>query len=96
MKIKAILLAPALVLGGCASEIGQHGGSLAQVHAAFGDAVRHNIAVQTVNPEGSTEPVASSAARSSAAVAAYYADEVEKPRSPGTTDVAQSGDGSDE
>ncbi len=95
MKITSILILPAFALAGCASEIGHHAGGLAATHEAFGDAVRHNIAVQTVNPDGSSEDVSAGAARTAAAVAAYRADEVEKPQAPGTMSI-QTGGGSGE
>jgi hypothetical protein len=82
----------ALALGACASQIGHHTGDLAGAHARLGQAVRTNIAVQTVNPEGSSADVAASAARTAAAVKDYQTDNVEKPSGAGTL-IIQSGGG---
>lgn len=77
-----------LALGACASELG-----LTEGGARLGDAVRQNIAAQTVNPQGSSADVVASGARTSKAVQAYNADTVEKPATPGTMSI-QSGGGS--
>jgi type IV pilus biogenesis protein CpaD/CtpE len=75
----ALLLLPVLALGACASEIGHYGGDMAMANENFGYAVRKNIAVQTVNPTPSTQPVVASGERTAAAVAAYQSDTVENP-----------------
>ncbi len=95
MKTTSILIISAVALAGCASEIGHHAGGLAATHDAFGSAVRNNIAVQTVNPEPAAADVTAGGARTAAAVAAYQADDVEKPRAPGTMSIQASG-GSEE
>jgi hypothetical protein len=82
-----------LALGACASEIGYHTGSLSAANEQHGDAVRQNIAAQTVNPAGSSADVTASGARVSKAVQAYTADKVEKPGSAGTTSVGSQGGG---
>ena len=81
------LLVAAFSLGACASQTGYHSGDLAEANARFGETVRNNIAVQTVNPEGSSADVAASGARVSRAVQAYSADKVEKPTPPGTLTI---------
>jgi hypothetical protein len=75
----------ALALGACATEIGSHD------DAIFGDAVRQNIAAQTVNPEGSSADVVTSGARVDKAVRAHASDTVEKPGASSTTSVGSSG-----
>jgi hypothetical protein len=69
-----------LALGACASEIGSRG----DASHVFGDAVRQNIAAQTVNPQGSSADVAASAARAALANQAYTTDRVEKPAAAST------------
>jgi hypothetical protein len=86
----AALLTLVLGLGACASQIGYFGGK-ARANEQLGQAVRQNIAVQTVNPQGSSEPVVASGARTGKAVAAYVADKVEKPKQAGTTSSQSSG-----
>jgi hypothetical protein len=86
IKVTSALLA-ALALGACASQVGYHVGDLSEANARFGESVRNNMAVQTVNPEGSSADVAASAARAAKAVTAYTTDTVEKPGSPGTMNV---------
>jgi hypothetical protein len=86
IKATSALLA-ALALGACASQAGYHVGDLAEANARFGESVRNNIAVQTVNPQGSSADVASSAARAAKAVTAYTGDKVDKPAAPGTMNV---------
>jgi hypothetical protein len=81
------LFLAALSLGACASQIGYHAGDLAEANARFGETVRNNIAVQTVNPEGSSADVTASDARVARAVQAYSADKVEKPAPPGTLTI---------
>jgi hypothetical protein len=89
----ATLLTLALGLGACANQIGYHTGDLAAANEQLGQAVHQNIAAQTVNPQGSSEPVVARGARTSKAVVAYQADKVEKPKSAGTTSI-QAGGGS--
>jgi hypothetical protein len=93
IKATSALLA-ALALGACASQVGHHIGGLSEVHARFGESVRNNIAMQTVNPEGSSADVAASAARTAKAVGAYTADNVEKPTAPGTMEIQSGGQAS--
>jgi hypothetical protein len=69
----------ALALGACASQIGYHADELAEANTRFGESVRNNIAVQTVNPEGSAADITTSGARAAKAIEAYIADKVEKP-----------------
>lgn len=71
----------AFALGACATEVGNYG----EANEVFGDAVRQNIAAQTVNPQGSSADVAASGARAVKANQAYAADKVEKPATAGTT-----------
>jgi type IV pilus biogenesis protein CpaD/CtpE len=92
IKTSALLLL-ALGLGACASQIGYHAGDLQAANEQLGQAVQQNIAAQTVNPQGSSEPVVASGARTAKAVAAYQADKVEKPKSAGTTSVETTGGG---
>jgi hypothetical protein len=82
-----------LSLGACASQIGYHAGDLAEANARFGETVRNNIAVQTVNPEGSSVDVTASGSRTAKAVQAYAADKVEKPTPPGTMTLEAPGAG---
>lgn len=92
--IKAAALLPlVLVLGACASQTGYHTGNLSAANEQLGQAVQQNIAAQTVNPQGSSEPVVASGARTAKAVAAYNADKVEKPKSAGTMSIQNSGGG---
>ena len=80
----------ALALGACATETGAYG----DAKDAFGDAVRQNIAAQTVNPQGSSADVTASAARAAMANKAYANDTVEKPAGTGTTTMQSGGGGS--
>lgn len=83
--IKLIVVSSAaLVLGACASQIGYHGTQFDEPNERFGEAVRQNIAAQTVTPGGSSEEVQISGARVARANAAYAADSVEKPRGQST------------
>lgn len=81
----------ALTLGACASQIGYHAGDLADANRHHGDAVRQNIAAQTVTPEGSSAEVVASGARATKAVRAHAADTVEKPASASTTSTGTGG-----
>jgi len=83
----------ALALGACASQIGYHADELAEANTRFGEAVRNNIAVQTVNPEGSTADVTASGARTAKAVQAYTTDKVEKPAVSSSRILQQSSGG---
>lgn len=79
--IKTVLLLPLVVgLGACASQIGYHAGGLAAANEQLGQAVQQNIAAQTVNPQGSTEPVTGDGSRAALAVNRYKTDKVEKPK----------------
>jgi hypothetical protein len=78
-----------LVLGACSHDIGAYG----DASDVFGNAVRQNIAAQTVNPQGSSADVTASAARVAKANKAYAADQVEKPAPVGTS--AQSASAAD-
>jgi hypothetical protein len=80
----AVLLLPLLGLGACASQLGYFSGDLQAANEQLGQAVHQNIAVQTVNPQGSSEAVVASAARAASAVAAYTADDVQQPDSATT------------
>ncbi|HEY7800155.1 MAG TPA: hypothetical protein VIA80_15420 [Hyphomonadaceae bacterium] len=71
----------AFALGACATEIGAYD----EAKDVFGNAVRQNIAAQTVNPQGSSADVASSAARAAKANQAYLTDRVEKPEAVGAS-----------
>lgn len=75
-----------LALGACASEIGKSAFS-----ERFGDAVRQNIAAQTVNPQGSSADVTASGARTAKAVDAYNKDAVAKPTNPDTMALSSGG-----
>lgn len=90
IKVTSALLA-VLALGACASQVGYHIGDLEEANARFGESVRNNIAVQTVNPQGSSAEVAASAARAAKAVNAYTTDKVDKPAAPGTMTIQASG-----
>lgn len=87
----AALLTLVLGLGACASQIGLHAGGLSAANEQLGQAVQQNIAAQTVNPQGSSEPVVASGARTGKAVAAYTADKVEKPKQVGTMSSSSGG-----
>jgi len=80
----AVLLLPLLGLGACASQMGYHMGDLRAANEQLGQAVRQNIAAQTVNPQGSSEAVVASGARAASAVTAYTKDNVEHPTSATT------------
>jgi hypothetical protein len=86
IRTSALLLL-ALGLGACASQIGYHAGDLQAANEQLGQAVQQNITAQTVNPQGSSEPIVASGARTAKAVAAYQTDKVEKPKSASTTAV---------
>ena len=80
----ALTIIPILALGACASTVGTYGGDLAKANEQLGFAVRQNIAAQTVNPGGSTQPVVAGGARAALAVGAYQADQVESPGTAST------------
>lgn len=88
--IKAsFLLLPILALGACASQIGYFGGDDVAANEQLGQAVRQNIAAQTVNPSGSSEAVVTDGSRVSAAVKRYQTDTVEQPgASTGSTSAS--------
>ena len=86
IRTTSALLA-ALALGACASQIGYHSGDLAEANTRLGEAVRNNIAVQTVNPSGSSADVTASGQRTAKAVQAYQTDKVEKPSATGTLNI---------
>jgi type IV pilus biogenesis protein CpaD/CtpE len=88
-----LLLAPVLGLGACASHVGNYGGSLEKANQQLGFAVRQNIAVQTVNPDGASGDVVVSAERAARAVDSYRADNVAS-AGPAGTMQAKAGAGS--
>lgn len=61
----------------------------ATLHSSFGDAVRHNMAVQIVNPEGSQDfsPPEMDGDRASNAVTRYRTGQTEKVVEQRTSDV---------
>jgi type IV pilus biogenesis protein CpaD/CtpE len=79
----------ALALGACSStrEIGTYGHDLMEASQHFGDSVRHNIAVQTVNPTPTDTDVTVSGQRAATAVDRYRNDKVEKPAETGTLSI---------
>jgi hypothetical protein len=87
----ALILLPVLGLGACASEIGAFGGDGFAANQQLGQAVRQNIAAQTVNPTPSGSPVIADATRTVDAVTAYRKDAVEKPTATGASTSASSG-----
>jgi hypothetical protein len=86
-----IAILTTICLGACASQIGYHAGDLADANRHHGDAVRQNIATQTVTPEGSSAEVVASGARVNKAVRAHASDTVEKPVSASTTGAGSGG-----
>ncbi len=95
MKIQASLVVVAISLSGCAHEVGLPDFYAAETEAKFGDAVRQNIAVQTVNPNAPTgEALTASGPRTAIAQQRYEEDDVEKPATTSTLRSAtQSGSG---
>ncbi|WP_290496090.1 hypothetical protein [Hyphomonas sp. UBA4494] len=93
MKIKTALIVLAFGLGGCAHEAGLPDFYADQTEAKFGDAVRQNIAAQTVNPNAPEGVLTASGARSALAQERYEEDEVEKPDDTSTLRSTQPGSG---
>jgi hypothetical protein len=87
----ALLLLPVLGLGACASEIGAFGGDSYAANQQLGQAVRQNIAAQSVNSSPSSSPVVADATRTVDAVTAYRKDAVEKPSATGASTSKISG-----
>ncbi len=80
MKHSVIIVVALLAFSGCAHEVGLHDFYPEEVEAKFGDAVRQNIAAQTVNPNAPvSDGVPASGARTAIAQDRYEKDEVEKP-----------------
>lgn len=95
MKTSLILAASALVLSACTTAPGaDEGGLRAAPDAGFGNAVRTNIAAQTVNPEAPEEGATVSASGERAAIAAdrYAKDKVKAPADPETSSGGGGGD----
>ncbi|GJL94637.1 MAG: hypothetical protein DHS20C05_10420 [Hyphococcus sp.] len=97
MKHSVKILVSLFALSGCAHEVGLHDYYPEEVKAKFGEAVRQNIAAQTVNPDApSGDGVTASGARTAIAQERYENDEVEKPRSENTRrSSGRSGSGGD-
>jgi len=91
--------APALFLltslvAGCAHEAGLPDFYADETQARFGEAVRQNIAAQTVNPDAPREAMPeASAARTALAQERYAEDKVEKPSATSTLRVKQGNSG---
>lgn len=84
MKIHAAMITIALGLGGCAHETGLPDFYAEGTEAKFGQAVRQNIAAQTVNPNAPEGTLTASGARTAKAIERYEDDKVEKPREAST------------
>lgn len=91
MKTSLILtaLASVLVLAGCADE----GGLPPQAGSGFGNAVRTNIAVQTVNPQAPEDgaTISASGERTAIATERYAEDKVKAPENPSTSETSSGG-----
>lgn len=81
----ALILLPVFGLGACATEIGAFGGDSYAANQQLGQAVRQNIAAQSVNATPSSEPPLADAKRTADAVTAYRTDAVEKPAATGAS-----------
>src|SRR5690349_21666860 len=80
MKLLSIMPLIAIMLCACTHESGQRDFDSKDYEAHFGQSVRHNIAVQTVNPDGpSSDVLEASGARAALAQQRYRTDKVEKP-----------------
>jgi hypothetical protein len=78
-----------LLLAGCATEAGYDPGM-----DSFGNAVRQNVVVQSIHPEGAPQPTTAggmNAARGAIAYQRYQADKVKKPEGIGTTTIMSTG-----
>lgn len=82
-----------IALSGCAHEVGLPDFYAAETEAKFGDAVRQNIAAQTVNPDAPEGELTASGARTAIAQDRYEKDDVEKPKGASTLRVTASGGG---
>jgi hypothetical protein len=81
----------ATVMAGCSDRL-----ALNQEPSTFGNAVRHNIEAQTVNPmpQPAAGPIPMDGSRAAGAMERYQTDHVKQPRSLQTTTVIQGGSGS--
>ena len=79
----------------CAHESGHRDFDSKDYDAHFGQSVRHNIAVQTVNPDApSSDVLEASGARAALAQQRYRTDKVEKPAGAATLkSTTESGSG---
>jgi hypothetical protein len=98
MKILIITPLLATLLGACAYESGHRDFDPKDYQAHFGQSVRQNVAVQTVNPDApSSDVLEASGARAALAQQRYRTDKVEKPESAttlkSTTESGNSGAG---
>ena len=91
MKIQTAFILLTVGLGGCAHEAGLPDFYAAETEARFGDAVRQNIAAQTVNPNAPEGVLTASGSRAALAQERYEEDKVEKPASASTLRVTTQG-----
>ena len=87
MNIQTALFISAFGLAGCSHQVGLPDFYPAETEARFGDAVRQNIAAQTVNPNAPDGELTASGARTAIAQERYEEDKVEKPSSASTLRV---------
>jgi len=87
------MVAGMAVLSGCQNTTEIVPGGIPE--SGFGDSVRSNIAVQTVNPGApvADEPMTSNGARAAIAQDRYVRDRVKVPGDPTTSSVVTSGQG---
>ena len=89
-KLPAVL-AIAATIASCSDRL-----ALNQEPTNFGNAVRHNIEAQTVNPnpQPAAGPIPMDGNRAAGAMERYQTDHVKQPRSLQTTTVIRGGSGS--
>ena len=87
-KISLVSLISLLALEGCAVDQ-----PVGLITPQFGESVRNNIAIQTVNPEGPRDngALTTDGRRAAIGQGRYVADMVEKPESVGTQSNQQGG-----
>lgn len=92
--MKKLILIPmiSLLAAGC-STVGEPDYFVDQTQYVFGDAVRKNIAAQTVNPDAGEGSVETSAVRAALAQQRYSEDQVEEPEGADTLSGTTGGSG---
>lgn len=94
MKHLVTTVSAAALLGACANQIGEPDYFSEQTQEVFGDAVRQNIAAQTVNPDAPTRTgLERGGARAGLAYERYLKDEVEPPAGVETSSTDSSDEG---